>query len=173
MKSTGLALSASEAGIEDHASVFFDVRSTFERWLTAVDASYRNPGEQQSTFQTFAESDCDVVFEGVLQVDSLVKGNIRSAYGTLLISAEGRVEADVDVRIAIVDGSLKGELRATEYVVLESTARVSGNIHTPSLEIKDGALFEGSSFFIEPGIHSAICTVETETEVPRATAVGA
>ena len=123
--------------------------------------------------QKHADSDCDVIFEGVLQVDSLVKSNIRSAYGTLLISEEGRVEADVDVRTAIVDGSLEGELRATEYVVLESTARVSGNIHTPSLEIKDGAVFYGSSFFIEQGIHSAICSFETETEVPRATAVGA
>jgi len=173
MESTGLVLSASEAAIEDQAALFFDVRSTFERWLTAVDAGYKNPGEHQSTSRSFAESDCDVIFEGVLQVDSLVKGNIRSAYGTLLISEEGRVEADVDVRIAIVDGSSKGELRATEYVILESTARVSGNIHTPSLEIKDGALFEGSSFFIEQGIHSAICTVETETEVSRAAAVGA
>ncbi|PYS71555.1 MAG: hypothetical protein DMF69_10065 [Acidobacteria bacterium] len=173
MKSTGLVLSASEAAIEDPAALFFDVRSTFERWLKSVGASYRKPGEQQSTSETFAESDGDVVFEGVLQVDSLVKGNIRSAYGTLIIGAEGRVEADVDVRIAIIDGSVKGELRATQYVVLESTARVSGNIHTPSLEIKDGAVFDGSSFFIEQGIHSAIYSFETETEVPRATAVGA
>jgi cytoskeletal protein CcmA (bactofilin family) len=173
MKSIGLVLSASEAAIEDPAAMFFDVRSTFERWLTSVDANYRNPGERQPTLETFSESDCDVIFEGVLQVDSLVKGNIRSAYGTLMIGKEGRVEADVDVRIAIIDGSLKGELRATDYVVLETTARVSGNVHTPSLEIKDGAVFDGSSFFIEQGIHSAICTVETETEVPRATAVGA
>jgi len=136
VESTGLVLSASEAALKIRRQIFFEVRSTFERWLTAVGPSYRNPVEHQSTSETFADSDCDVIFEGVLQVDSLVKSNIRSAYGTLLISEEGRVEADVDVRTAIVDGNFDGELRATDYVVLESTARVSGNTHTPSLEIR-------------------------------------
>ena len=110
---------------------------------------------------------------GCCKVDSLVKANIRSAFGTLVMTEKGRVEADVDVRIAIIEGCLAGNLRATEYVVLESGARVSGNIHTPSLEVRYGAVFEGSSFFIERGVYSQSCHIETETEEFQAAAVGA
>jgi len=83
----------------------------------------------------------------MLKADGALKGNILSAHGTLLMTASGQVQADVDVRVAIIDGYLEGNLRATEHVVLKSNARVAGDIHMPSLSIRDGAVFEGNSFF--------------------------
>jgi cytoskeletal protein CcmA (bactofilin family) len=62
---------------------------------------------------------------------------------------QGRIEADVAVRVALIDGRLEGNIRATEHVVLDSNAWVSGNIHTPSLSIRHGAVFEGRSFLLE------------------------
>jgi len=82
-------------------------------------------------------SNCDVVFDGILKVEGALKGNILSAHGTLLMTARGHVQADVDVLVAIVDGYLEGNLRAIEHVVLNSKARVAGDIHTPSLSIRD------------------------------------
>ncbi len=155
--------------------MFVDTRGVFEQWLHSLDAKPKltqEPPRRNEELESFGETNGDVIFDGVLQIDSLVKGSIRSAYGTLMMSRHGRVEADVDVRIAIIDGSLDGKLRATEHVVLESSARVSGEIHTPSLEIRDGAVFEGTSFFIERGRSSPICRVEAETGVLQATAVG-
>jgi cytoskeletal protein CcmA (bactofilin family) len=110
-----------------------------------------------------------VVFDGVLRVDGVVKGNIRSAHGTLITTEQGRVEADVDVRVAIIDGYLEGTLRATEHVILNSTARVAGDIYTASLSIKNGAVFEGKSFSLERLIHSEI----SEEEGQMMMAVGA
>jgi cytoskeletal protein CcmA (bactofilin family) len=118
-------------------------------------------------FDTSAPLDeCEVIFAGVLRVDRLIKGQIRSAHGTLVMTERGRIEADVDVRVAIIDGCLAGTLRATEHVVLGSTARVTGDIHTPSLSISDGAVFEGQSYFLERGIYSEICKLESNSEVP-------
>lgn len=154
--------------------MFFDTRALFEQWLTSLKGIAPAVSESASKeIRSFTESNCEVIFEGVLQVDSLLKGNIRSAYGTLVMSEQGKVEADVDVRIAIVDGCIEGNLRATEFVVLERNARVAGNIHTPSLQIKDGAVFEGTSFFLERGTYSEIQKVETETEASQVSAVGA
>jgi cytoskeletal protein CcmA (bactofilin family) len=160
---------------EGSAALVFDTRLVFEQWLHSLKASPKRenePARRNTELDTFGETNCDVTFDGVLQIDSLVKGNIRSTHGTLMMSRKGRVEADIDVRIAIIDGCLEGRLRATEHVVLESSARVSGEIHTPSLEIKNGAVFEGTSFFIERGKDAQICTVEMETEVLQASAVG-
>jgi len=44
------------------------------------------------------------------------------------------------VLVAIIDGYLEGNLRAIEHVVLNSKARVAGDIHMPSLSIRDGAV---------------------------------
>jgi len=56
------------------------------------------------------------------------------------MTARGHVQADVDVLVAIIDGYLEGNLRAIEHVVLNSKARVAGDIHMPSLSIRDGAV---------------------------------
>ncbi len=176
MDISGLVVSDTPAAIEQSAALFFDTRTLFEKWLQSLGAIHRFANE---TFQSdceekaFAATHCEVIFDGVLQVDSLVKGSIRSAFGTLVMTEKGRIEADVDVRIAIIAGCLTGNLRATEYVVLESGARVSGDIHTPSLEVRDGAVFEGTSFFIERGVYPRSRHMETETEALQAAAIGA
>ena len=153
------------AAIEEAAAKFFDTKAPFEKWLQSLKLT-RDTISEESDF------DCEVIFTGVLKVDGLIKGQIRSAYGTLVMTEQGRIEADVDVRVAIIDGHLEGTLRATEQVVLNSTARVAGDIHTPSLSIKDGAVFEGNSYFLERRVYSEICQVETESEAQMAMVAG-
>ena len=132
------------ATAEEAAALFFDTRVPFEEWLLSLEADTRTKtGEvvdcSDETFQIggFGASNCDVVFDGILKVEGALKGNILSAHGTLLMTARGHVQADVDVLVAIIDGYLEGNLRAIEHVVLNSKARVAGDIHTPSLSIRD------------------------------------
>jgi len=58
--------------------------------------------------------------------------------------------AVIFVATAIVDGLLRGDIRATERVELGSQARVIGNIETPALAIQPGAMFEGQCHFLPP-----------------------
>ena len=132
------------ATAEEAAAPFFDTRVPFEEWLLSLEADTRTKtGEvvdcSDETFQIEGSevSNCDVVFDGILKVEGALKGNILSAHGTLLMTARGHVQADVDVLVAIIDGYLEGNLRAIEHVVLNSKARVAGDIHTPSLSIRD------------------------------------
>jgi cytoskeletal protein CcmA (bactofilin family) len=145
------------AAIEEAAAQFFDTKALFDEWIQSREIAGSND-----------ESECEVIFAGVLRVDGLIRGQIRSAHGTLFMTERGRIEADVDVRVAIIDGYLAGTLRATEHVVLGSNSRVTGDIHTPSLSISDGAVFEGQSYFLERGIYSEICKLESDWEVPLA-----
>ena len=168
------------ATAEEAAAPFFDTRVPFEEWLLPLEADTpTKTGEvvdcSDETFQIegFEASHCDVDFDGMLKADGAMKGNILSAHGTLLMTARGQVQADVDVREAIIDGYLEGNLRATEHVVLKSNARVAGDIHMPSLSIRDDAVFEGNSFFLEPRIYSEICKAETDVEASLAMTVGA
>ena len=85
----------------------------------------------------------DASFKGMMRVDGHLSGRISSGDGTLIVSTNGLVEADVSVATAKIFGTVKGNITATGVVELGRTARVTGNIRTPSLVIEGGAVFDG------------------------------
>ena len=89
------------------------------------------------------------------------------------MTEQGHVEADVEVRIAIIDGYLEGNLRASDHVVLNPRARVAGNIHTPQLSVRDGAVFDGQSFLLDRSAYSTFSQDEDGAEISQAMTVGA
>jgi cytoskeletal protein CcmA (bactofilin family) len=86
----------------------------------------------------------DAEFKGMLRIDGRFTGRVRSEKGSLIVSAGGVVEADVEVASAKINGTVNGDIVATERVEFGRSARVRGNIQTPALVIEDGAIFEGS-----------------------------
>lgn len=85
----------------------------------------------------------DAAFKGMMRVDGHLSGSISSGDGTLIVSTNGLVDADVDVAVAKIYGTVKGNITATGMIELGRTARVTGNIRSPSLVIEGGAIFEG------------------------------
>lgn len=159
----------SDEVVAREATMIFDMPSLFERWCHSLNYNLKS----ESKDMEFAPTDSEIIFEGILHIESVVRGNIRSAHGTLVMTSVGRIEADVDVRAAIIDGHLSGTLRATEHVLLKSNARVYGDIHTPSLTVNDGAVFDGSSYFLEREIYSSLQRLEPEDKALQVSAVGA
>lgn len=84
-----------------------------------------------------------ILSEEDLQIVGQVEGEIR-ARETLSISKEAEVRAVVHGRRIVLEGSLQGDIHASELVVLGANSTMQGDIHTPSLEIREGALFRGS-----------------------------
>jgi len=82
-------------------------------------------------------------FQAMLRVDGHLTGKITSENGTLIIGSTGKVDANISVATAIVNGTVNGDIIAAEKIELGRTARVTGNIQTPRLVIEDGALLEG------------------------------
>lgn len=85
----------------------------------------------------------DTNFQMMLRVDGHLTGTITSDGGTLIVGANGQVDANVAVAVANINGIVNGDIIATEKIQLGRTARVIGNIATPRLVIDEGALFEG------------------------------
>ena len=83
-------------------------------------------------------------FKGMLRIDGRFTGHIRSEKGTLIVSAGGRVDADIKVATAKVNGVVNGDIVATERIELGRTAHVRGDISAPTLVVEQGAIFEGS-----------------------------
>ncbi len=86
----------------------------------------------------------EATFKGMLRIDGQMSGRISSGTGTLIVGANGRVDADIEVGIATIHGTVKGDIIASQRIDLGRAAKVNGNIQTPSLMIEQGAIFEGN-----------------------------
>lgn len=138
----------------------FDPSAYFDRWLEDVAAATRQPsselattnadGEQEIFVASRIGSNCEVNFEGVMHFDGYSLGNVLSPSGTLVLSKRGRIEADIDVGTAIIDGAVSGNITASERVVLESDARVKGQIFTRALSMRLGAILDGDCLLVIP-----------------------
>lgn len=116
-----------------------DTSQCFEAWLDSLRPAAK-PTAPVSQFN----------FEGTLRLDCKVTGAVHSVSGTLIVSESAEVEADVVVATAIIEGLVRGQIRATERVKLGSKARVIGNIETPMLAIQPGAMFAGQCNYLPP-----------------------
>ena len=81
-------------------------------------------------------------FKALMRVDGHLSGRISSSSGTLIVGANGKVDANIEVAVAVIHGTVNGDIIATQRLELGRAAKLNGNIQTPSLIIEQGALFE-------------------------------
>lgn len=89
------------------------------------------------------ELDGEISFKDMLRINGHVAGKVFSPKGTLIIDEAAQVDASIDVGVAIISGTVNGEIVARERVELGLGAVINGNISTPKLSIKPGATFQG------------------------------
>jgi cytoskeletal protein CcmA (bactofilin family) len=86
----------------------------------------------------------DIVFADRIQVDGKVSGKLSSESGTLVLGEPGLLEAQVDVGVCVIHGSIHGNIIARSKVEIHKTGRVHGDVITPVLLVEEGALFNGA-----------------------------
>ena len=80
---------------------------------------------------------------GLLRIDGKFTGTISTG-GKVLIGQAGEALTDIKARVVIIGGKVKGNVCATERVVLLSTGNVEGNIITQSIVMEEGVKFDGN-----------------------------
>lgn len=88
-------------------------------------------------------------FKAMMRVDGHLSGRVNSTSGTLIVGANGKVDANIEVAVAVIHGTVNGDIIATQRLELGRAAKLNGNIQTASLMIEPGALFEGSCKMIK------------------------
>ena len=83
-------------------------------------------------------------FQAMLRVDGHLTGRVSSETGTLIVGSSGQVDANISVAAAVINGTVNGDIIATEKLQLGRSARVVGNIQSPRLVLEDGAVLEGN-----------------------------
>ena len=101
--------------------------------------------KQRSTplFASEPELTGEINFKDMIRVNGHIAGTVRSSKGTVIVDTGAQVEAAFDVAVAVINGTVKGDIVARERVELGPTSKIYGNIWTRSIVIKNGAIFEG------------------------------
>ena len=86
----------------------------------------------------------DISFGDQLQVEGKVVGKVTSSDGTLVIGETGQLQAQVDVGVCVVHGSLYGDVIAKSRVEMRKTGKLHGDVITPVLLVEEGAVFNGA-----------------------------
>ena len=95
----------------------------------------------------------DLEFKGGLHLDGQVIGGVRSDEShdsTLSVSETGSIEGAVQVPNVVMNGTVHGDIHASERVVLGATAKVEGNVYYGVIEMTLGAQIIGKLVRLEP-----------------------
>ncbi len=80
---------------------------------------------------------------GTFRIDSAMKGTVVSE-GTLIVGEHALIEGEIIGNQVVIAGRFDGVVRARGKVHIQPHAIVTGEIHTPCLEIEPGGVFDGN-----------------------------
>lgn len=94
----------------------------------------------------------DISFSGGLRIDGSVAGNINATGDTdsvLTLSEMGTIEGEVRVPNLVINGSINGNVYASQHIELAPKARIQGNVYYHFLEMAMGSAVNGQMIHVD------------------------
>lgn len=96
-----------------------------------------------SKFVGTINADDDIRIDGCLEGDLVCKGK-------LIVGQQGYVKGNAQCVNIEVFGTIEGDFKVSESIMLHSTAHFTGNLNTKTLTIEPNAVFNGTCVMDEP-----------------------
>lgn len=116
---------------------------------------FKKNNRVQNTIDTLIGIDTriegSVHFSGGLRIDGAVFGAItepNDSPSTLILSEHGKVEGAITASKVVINGTVIGPVIATQFIELQTKARIIGDVHYNSLEMHTGAVIEGKLVYL-------------------------
>jgi cytoskeletal protein CcmA (bactofilin family) len=114
--------------------------------LTSTKTERQADASRTPTTRGFLSSDVsiegDLTFRNELQIDGKVNGKI-DATGALIVGKSAHIRGEVRVKSVRVQGTIDGNVFASERCVLEPGATLRGDVESPRLALDENASFVG------------------------------
>ena len=87
----------------------------------------------------------EIIFDNELFVMGEVEGDLNSDsdLAKLIVSKTGKVQGEIRVPNVVINGTIVGNVRASENLEISGTAKIFGDLHYSTIEIKGGSLITG------------------------------
>lgn len=100
--------------------------------------------------------------KGSIRIDGRLEGNIIEA-SQVIIGSKGYVQGDITAQSVIIGGKVNGNVTALENIELQPGSQLLGDIHTSTLSIGEGAVFEGHCMMTSEKTK----VIELDKEIPQ------
>ena len=97
-----------------------------------------------------------------LRVEGHFKGTIK-VVGDFFVGQSGFVEADVEADNIVIQGQITGNVLARKQLEIQSSGQLLGDCQAKSIDIREGAIFEGRSSMLRSSASSAGSTQSSST----------
>ncbi len=97
-----------------------------------------------------AEFEGKLTFKGTVRIDAKFTGSIVTN-DVLVVGEHARMDAEITCGTVVVHGEVNGNIKARNAVELYRSAKVHGNIETPSLMVEKGVLLQGEVKMAQAG----------------------
>lgn len=84
-----------------------------------------------------------------LHVEGRFKGSITIS-GNIFVGQTGLVEADIEADNIVIQGKIHGNVVARKQLEIQALGELIGDCTAQSIDIKEGAMFEGRSKMVRP-----------------------
>ena len=102
-----------------------------------------------------------------LHVEGYLKGSVTLS-GDIFIGNTGIVEADVEAKNIVIQGEVTGNVKANHQLEIHPTGKLIGDCTAASIDIKEGAVFEGRSNMIKsPGTAARTGPLPAGSQAPQ------
>ncbi|GAB6154550.1 polymer-forming cytoskeletal protein [Desulfosporosinus burensis] len=115
---------------------------------------FKRPSSNQSSGgdTTFIAAECQITgsmtIKGNARIDGKVDGNVQVT-GDLIIGANAFLKANIEANTVSLAGEVCGNIKTTDLLELNASARLVGDICTRQFKVEQGAHFTGSSQLLE------------------------
>jgi len=106
-----------------------------------------HPVQQEKSIVNIGKS---VIIKGELSgsedltIEGQVEGKIELRQNVLTIGPNAKIKAQVLARAVVVEGTVQGNIAASEKIEIRDKGSVEGDLSSPRVAIADGAHFRGS-----------------------------
>ena len=97
-----------------------------------------------------------------LRVEGHFKGTIK-VVGDFFVGQSGVVEADVEADNIVIQGQITGNVLARKQLEIQSSGQLLGDCQAKSIDIREGAIFEGRSSMLRSSASPAGSTASSST----------
>jgi cytoskeletal protein CcmA (bactofilin family) len=106
-----------------------------------------------------------------LLVQGRIEGRIELADHAVTIGPSGKIAADIFAKTIVAEGEVRGNLFATEQILIRKAGNVHGNLTSPRVVLEDGCRFKGAVEMESPaGRKSPVAAPRPEPEARPAAA---
>ena len=101
-----------------------------------------------------------------LHIEGYIKGSVKLS-GNIFVGSTGIVEANLEAKNIVIQGEVAGNIVAHKQLEIHPSGKLIGDCTAASIDIKEGAIFEGRSNMIKSAGLSAASSASAKMSAPQ------